>query len=46
MDTTKAYDAAKTYHDGQWLFFNVDNDAIVQDIEKLLALKRRIKNQT
>lgn len=32
---------AKTYHDGKWLLLHVDGDDVLQDIERLLAVKRR-----
>jgi hypothetical protein len=42
--TRKAYDEATTYHDGKWLHLSVDDDNIVADVERLLAVKRRPKN--
>ncbi|MCE5265657.1 MAG: DUF3788 domain-containing protein [Deltaproteobacteria bacterium] len=42
--TRKAYDEATTYHDGKWVLLIVDADAIVADVTRLLALKRRPKN--
>ncbi len=36
-----AYDSATTYHDGKWVFFAVENDDTVRDVERLLAVKRR-----
>ncbi|OHB63397.1 MAG: hypothetical protein A2Y77_12205 [Planctomycetes bacterium RBG_13_62_9] len=36
-----AYRNATTYHDGKWLAVAVDRDEILDDIEKLLAVKRR-----
>jgi hypothetical protein len=41
--TRKTYDEAATYHDGKWLLLNVDNEGIVADVERLLAVKRRPK---
>lgn len=41
--TMKLYDEANTYHDGKWLLLTVDNDQVEEDIERLLALKRRPK---
>ena len=41
----KQYDAAKTYHDGKWLFLTVDSSEILKDIEVLLAGKRKSKDQ-
>ena len=42
--TQKEYDKATTYHDGKWLLLIVDTDKVVDDIERLLAVKRRPKN--
>ena len=42
--TGKHYDEAATYHDGKWLFFIVDDDRMVIDVERLLAVKRKTKN--
>jgi hypothetical protein len=38
----KAYREATTYHDGKWLHLIVDRDEIIDDIQKLLAVKRRV----
>jgi len=43
--TRKAYDKAPTYHDGKWLLLSVDEKDIVDDVERLLAVKRRPKNK-
>jgi hypothetical protein len=43
--TRKDYDEATTYHDGKWLLLTVDGDKIVNDVERLLAVKRRPKKQ-
>ncbi len=40
----EAYDKATTYHDGKWLFLTVDTDTVVQDVGRLLAVKRKPKN--
>lgn len=42
--TRKAYDQAKTYHDGKWLYLLVNSEQVVKDIEQLLAIKRRPKS--
>ena len=34
------YQKAKTYHDGKWLFVNVDSAKVLSDIKRLLILKR------
>ena len=41
----KEYDKATTYHDGKWLFLSVDTDKVVDDVERLLAVKRKPKYQ-
>ena len=41
---TKAeYDNANTYHDGKWLFLTVSNKTTVLDVQRLLSIKRKIK---
>jgi len=42
--TQEEYDKATTYHDGKWLFLTVDTDTVVEDVERLLAVKRKPKN--
>ncbi len=42
-DVRKKYAQATTYHDGKWLVLHVDRDELVDDIEKLLTVKRRPK---
>lgn len=37
------YAKSNTYHDGRWVFVEVDNAKVVSDIEQLLALKRQPK---
>ena len=39
----QVYKKATTYHDGKWLFIAVDDDAILDDIIKLLTIKRKPK---
>lgn len=41
--TLETYDSAKTYHDGKWLFLNVSNDAVLNDVRLLLSANRRPK---
>jgi len=43
--TRKDYDVAKTYHDGKWVLFRVENEEIIADMVRLLALKRKPKTQ-
>ncbi|MCL2354030.1 MAG: DUF3788 domain-containing protein [Defluviitaleaceae bacterium] len=37
----KVYDEAETYHDGKWLGFDIYDDSLVDDIIRLLHLKRK-----
>ena len=39
----KAYAEATTYHDGKWLALVVNREETLDDIEKLLAVKRKPK---
>ena len=39
----KTYPEATTYHDGKWLAIAADCDMALDDIEKLLAIKRKPK---
>ena len=39
----KAYTEATTYHDGKWLALVVEGKEILDDIERLLAVKRKPK---
>jgi len=41
----RAYDDATTYHDGKWLLLTVDADRVVDDVERLLSVKRKSKNR-
>jgi hypothetical protein len=43
--TQKGYDEATAYHDGKWLFLIVNSDRIIEDVMRLLAVKRRPKNK-
>jgi len=38
---TKCYDQAETYHDGKWLGFDMYDDALVDDLVRLLQIKRK-----
>lgn len=42
-NTRKAYDEATTYHDGKWLLLTIDDEKVIKDIKKLLAIKRKPK---
>lgn len=35
------YDAATTYHDGKWLLLELNDLSLLDDIQKLLVIKRR-----
>ena len=37
----KEYDDAETYHDGKWLGFKVRDESLIDDIIRLLHLKRK-----
>ena len=42
--TQKEYDEATTYHDGKWLVLTINTDKVVEDVMRLLAIKRRPRN--
>lgn len=35
------YDNTHQYHDGKWMFIDLTNSALVEDIKKLLLIKRK-----
>jgi hypothetical protein len=37
----KEYDEAETYHDGKWLSFEVRDESLIEDIIRLLHIKRK-----
>ena len=37
----QVYDKATTYHDGKWLMFELRDTSLLNDMKKLLAIKRR-----
>jgi len=41
--TRKEYDKATIYHDGKWLLLKIDTEKMVDDVIRLLAVKRRPK---
>jgi hypothetical protein len=43
--TRRQYDKAPTFHDGKWLFLTVDSDLVVDDVQRLLAAKRRLMSR-
>jgi len=42
--TQKEYDEATTYHDGKWVLLTIDTDKVIEDVMRLLAVKRKPKN--
>jgi len=40
--TREAYDQATTYHDGKWLYLHVNGKSVIRDVQRLLAVKRKI----
>ncbi len=39
--TLKTYDSAETFHDGKWVMFDLTNPSIIEDLKKLLFIKRK-----
>ena len=39
--TREVYDQAATYHDGKWVFLTIDSEQVMEDIRRLLAVKRK-----
>lgn len=35
------YDTAETFHDGKWVMFHITNSTIIEDLKKLLFIKRK-----
>jgi len=42
--TQKEYDEATIYHDGKWVLLTINSGEVVEDVMKLLAIKRKPKN--
>ena len=40
-DVLETYDNAETFHDGKWVMFNITDTSIIEDLKKLLCIKRR-----
>ncbi len=40
-DVLEIYDNVQTFHDGKWVMFNITNYLIVEDLMKLLFIKRK-----
>ena len=37
----ETYDNAQTFHDGKWVMFNITDNWIIEDLIKLLLIKRK-----
>lgn len=40
-DVQKVYDEAQIFHDGKWVLFNIIDYLILEDLKKLLFIKRK-----
>ena len=41
-DTVQSiYDAATTYHDGKWMMVEMDDSSLLDEVMRLLAIKRK-----
>lgn len=45
VQTRKTYDDAATHHDGKWVVITVDSDIAMEDVRRLLAVKRKPKTE-
>ena len=43
LSIREIYASSTTYHDGKWLFIIPDSDEIIEDVKRLLAIKRSPK---
>ena len=41
FDVLENYDNAETFHDGKWVMFDITNNSIIEDLKKLLFIKRK-----
>lgn len=41
LNVLETYDNAETFHDGKWVMFNIINNLIIEDLKKLLFIKRK-----
>lgn len=41
FSVSEAYDNAQTFHDGKWVMFNITDYSILEDLKKLLFIKRK-----
>lgn len=42
-EVLEIYDTAKTYHDGKWVMFDINDSSSLADMKQLLTLKRKPK---
>lgn len=40
-EVLETYDNSEIFHDGKWVMFNITNNSIIEDLKKLLFIKRR-----
>ena len=40
-DVLETYDHAQTFHDGKWVMFEITDDSLLEDLKKLLLIKRK-----
>ena len=40
-DVLETYDNAQTFHDGKWVMLNINDYSILEDLKKLLFIKRK-----
>lgn len=40
-DVLENYDNAQTFHDGKWVMFEITDDSLLEDLKKLLLIKRK-----
>ncbi len=40
-EVQRIYDEAATYHDGKWVMFLLEDASMLEDLIKLLAIKRK-----
>ena len=40
-DVLETYDNTQTYYDGKWVMFNITDYSILEDLKKLLFIKRK-----
>ena len=46
FDVQKVYDEAQIFHDGKWVLFNIIDYLILEDLKKLLFIKRKPNKKT